>query len=40
MRTKVALAKTGKAKLALTVTFAPTGGTAKRTGKTVHLLEK
>jgi hypothetical protein len=39
-KTKKSLAETGKAKLALTLTFAPTGGTAKRTSKTVKLLEK
>jgi hypothetical protein len=39
-RTKKALAKTGKAKLVLSFTFAPTGGTVKRTSKTVTLLEK
>jgi hypothetical protein len=39
-RTKKALAKSGKAKLALSLTFAPSGGTAKPTSKTVHLIEK
>jgi hypothetical protein len=39
-KAKKALAKAGKAKLALTLTFAPTGGTAKRISETVKLLEK
>jgi hypothetical protein len=39
-RTKKALAKIGKAKLVLSLTFAPSGGAAKPTSKTVHLIEK
>jgi hypothetical protein len=39
-KTEKSLAKTGKAKLALTVTFAPTGGTAEGKTKAVVLHEK
>jgi hypothetical protein len=39
-KTKRALAMTGKAKLILSLTFAPSGGTAKRTSKTLKLLKK
>ncbi len=39
-KARASLAKSGKAKLAVSVTFAPTGGTAKSKAKTVVRREK